>query len=101
MSLAPSPSAAPPAGLASAPQGAPKLRAKAEEFEAMVLGEMLTPMFEGTEPDGPFGGGPGESAFRGFLIQAYGTAIAKRGGVGLADHVLGALIALQQSQERP
>lgn len=85
----------------AAPAVPAKLRAKAEDFEAMVLGEMLGPMFEGIAPDSPFGGGPGEAAFRGFLIQAYGTAIAKRGGIGLADSLVQSLLATQELKETP
>lgn len=73
------------------------IRAKAEEFEAIFISQMLTPMFEGIKTDGPFGGGHGESVFRSFQIDEMGKAISKSGGIGLADAMMRQLIT--QTQE--
>lgn len=74
-----------------------RLKAQAEDFEAMVVSQMLTPMFEGVKTDGPFGGGAGEGAFRGFLIQEYGKAIAARGGIGLSDMLIRSLLVSEEA----
>jgi Rod binding domain-containing protein len=59
----------------------------AKDFEAFFLGYMVESMFAGIKTDGPFGGGPGEKAFRSLLNQEYGKAIAQAGGLGIADAV--------------
>lgn len=66
--------------------------ASAAEFEALFIGQMLKPMFEGLSTDGPFGGGHAEKTWRGFFVEALGREIAKGGGLGLADAVRQALL---------
>lgn len=70
----------------------------AHEFEAMFMSQMLSPMWEGIETDGPFGGGSAEETFRGMLVNEYGSLITKAGGLGIADSVKAELI---KSQEIP
>ncbi len=76
-----------------------KTRAQAEmvaqQFERMFISEMLRPMFEGLETDGPFSGGNAEATFRPMLIDQYADAIAKGGGVGIADSVLKEILRMQ------
>ena len=67
----------------------------AQQFERMFIAEMLRPMFEGIETDGPFGGGNAEATFRPMLIDQYADAIAKGGGVGIADSVLKEILRMQ------
>jgi Rod binding domain-containing protein len=61
----------------------------------MFIAEMLGPMFEGLETDGPFGGGNAEATFRPMLIDQYAEAIAKGGGVGIAESVLKEILKMQ------
>ncbi|MEO1200406.1 MAG: rod-binding protein [Pseudomonadota bacterium] len=68
----------------------------AQEFEGMFLSVMIGQMFSGLSTEAPFGGGYGEEAFRGLLIEEYGKAIADRGGLGLAEPVQRELLALQE-----
>ena len=75
-----------------------KIQEKAEEFEAVFLATMLGPMFEGIETDGPFGGGHGEEVFRSLMLQEYGKVMAKRGGIGLADHIMQSMLAAQEAK---
>lgn len=76
-----------------------KTREQAEEvarqFERMFISEMLAPMFQGLETDGPFGGGNAEATFRPMLIDQYADAISKGGGVGIKDAVLKEILKLQ------
>jgi Rod binding domain-containing protein len=94
----------------AAPRGAPlplqtgaglggrdELRHAAEEFEAVFLSEMLGPMFDGIDTEGLGGGGMGEEIFRPMLVERYAEAIARAGGVGVADSVLRELIRMQGS----
>jgi Rod binding domain-containing protein len=69
--------------------------AVAQQFERMFVAEMLQPMFSGIETDGPFGGGQGEEVFRPMLLDQYADAVAKSGGVGIADAVLKEILRLQ------
>lgn len=71
-------------------------RQAAREFEQMVLGQLLMPMFDALPTDGPFGGGHGEAMFRSFQVDAYAKAIVRQGGIGLTDAVARELITLQE-----
>ncbi len=69
---------------------------KAEEFEALILTQLLKPMFDTAKSPSLFGGdGPEEDAFSSMLQEHYANSIAARGGVGIADQVKDALIRLQ------
>lgn len=73
---------------------------KAVEFEAIYLAEMLKPMFEDLQAAAPFDGGFGEDVWRSMQLQEFGQAIAKSGGVGLADAVYADLLAAQEARSR-
>lgn len=86
--------AAPSRQLAAPTAQAGRARDAAEQFEAQVLGALLQPMFDNVGPGGAFSGGAGEAQWRPMLVTEYGKAIARAGGVGLADAVLAALQAM-------
>lgn len=69
----------------------------AQEFEAVFLTQMMTPVFESLPTDGLMGGGSGEQMYRSLMVQEYGKAMAKAGGVGVADAVLREIIKLQEA----
>jgi len=73
------------------------VREAAIEFEAVFLAQMLAPMFEGLKSDALFGGGPGEDMYRAMMVEEYGKAIARAGGVGIADMVQREILALQEA----
>jgi Rod binding domain-containing protein len=77
--------------------GTPKLREAAEDFEAVFLNIMFQQMFANLG-QGPFGGGPGAQIWRSFLTEEYSKSFAKAGGIGIADHVMRALLARQEQQ---
>jgi Rod binding domain-containing protein len=87
-----------PAPLAAPMTETPKMRATAERFETSFLSQMLKPMFEGLETDGPFGGGEAEGTWRGFLIDAMAEQTVRAGGIGLADTVVAEMIRMQTEQ---
>lgn len=72
-------------------------RAVAEEFEAFFLSQMIEQMFAQTGEDNPFGGGPGEKAFRGLLHEEYAKVMAQSGGLGLADRLTSEILRYQES----
>jgi Rod binding domain-containing protein len=74
-----------------------KLRETAQDFEAVFLNSMFQQMFANVG-QGPFGGGPGAGIWRSFLTDEYSKSFAKAGGIGIADHVMRALLARQERQ---
>jgi Rod binding domain-containing protein len=81
------------------PQAAHAWRA-AQDFEARALSQLLTPMFDTVDMSaGPFGGGPGEQAFKPFLTEAIAHQMAAHGGLGLAVPVFHQMLRLQEAAE--
>lgn len=78
-------------------------RQAAEDFESVYLNTMLSQMTTATGNDGPFGDGPATGAWRSMLTQEYAKGIAKKGGIGIADHVYRELLARQdiRAQQAP
>lgn len=75
-----------------------KAEAAAKEFEAVFISQMLTPMFEGIETDGIFGGGHAEKIYQSMMIEEYGKLITQTGGLGISDSVKAQIIELQSKQ---
>jgi Rod binding domain-containing protein len=73
-----------------------RLRTVAQEFEGMVLAQMLAPMFEALDADGFGGGGSGERMFRPMLVERYAQSLAGNGGIGVADSVYRELVRMQE-----
>ncbi|MBV6632167.1 MAG: rod-binding protein [Alphaproteobacteria bacterium] len=73
----------------------------ATQFEAMVLGQMLQPMFAGIKTDENFGGGFAEDMYRGLMVSEYGKMIAETGGLGIADAVKRELLSAQEVPTLP
>ncbi len=76
-----------------------ELRSSATALEASFLSEMLRHTGIGT-PRQVTGGGPGEEAFAGFLADAYGTALAARGGIGLSEQIFDVLVTREVAAAR-
>ncbi len=72
------------------------MRKVAQEFEASFLSQMLQPMFANLGAEKPFGGGSGEDMWRSMQVDEYGKAIAKKGGIGIADSVFREMLKLQE-----
>lgn len=73
------------------------IRKTAEDFEAVFISQMLKPMFEGIKSDNMFGGGQAEDMWRSQMMDEYGKTIAKSGGIGIADAVMGEMIRMQET----
>ena len=76
-----------------------KARAAAEEFEAFFIGQFFEHMFSGIRTDGMFGGGQGENVYRSMMMQEYGKAVAKSGGIGIADTVYKSILQIQEQEQ--
>ena len=87
---------APP--LAADTQIAPdQIAPAAEEFEAFFLSQMFGYMFAGIETNSLFGGGQSGTMFRSLLVDEYGKAVARAGGIGLANDVAREILKAQES----
>jgi Rod binding domain-containing protein len=73
-----------------------KIRAAAEDFEAVFLAEMLRPMFESLQTDGMFGGGSSERIYQSIMVQEYGKSMANSNSIGIADMVERELLKMQE-----
>jgi Rod binding domain-containing protein len=71
----------------------------AEQFEGVLMSQMLNGMFEGIKTDGMFGGGEGEEMFRSLMIDEYGKQIAKQGGMGLTSAITRQLLSHQETAQ--
>lgn len=77
-----------------------KMQETAQDFEAFFLSQALQPMFANIEPASPFGGGTGDEIWRSMQVDEYGKALAKNGGIGIADAVMKQLLLQQENQQR-
>lgn len=72
------------------------MRRKALEMEGFFLSQMLQPMFKELSTGTPFGGGLGEEMWRSLQVDEFGKAMARAGGIGLADKVMREMLAIQE-----
>ncbi len=78
------------------------MRQKAEELEAVFLNTLVSEMFSSIKTDGEFGGGYAEETWRGMQSEQYSAAMARSGGIGIADQIMNALLQAQEyAQQRP
>ena len=75
-----------------------KAAAAAQEFEAVFISQMLTPMFEGLATDGIFGGGHAEKIYQSMMIEEYGKLLSQSGGIGVSGAVKAQILELQSRQ---
>lgn len=79
------------------PRDEARARETAQNFETMVLEDMLGRVFEAAGEGGFFGeAGPGSSIYRSMLVKEYAGMIAQSGGIGLADQVYAEILKLQE-----
>ena len=71
----------------------------AKEFEALFLQEMLQPIFNQIDTNGPFGGGAAEAAFQPLLLQEYAQSISETGGIGVSDAIMNEILRMQGLEE--
>ena len=76
------------------------LRAQAEELEGVFLNTLMKEMFASLHSDAQtMGGGFGEDTWRGMQAEQMADAVAKAGGIGLADSIMGDLLKLQEASQ--
>lgn len=80
------------------PDQVQKIRRSAQEFEAMAVGQLLTPIFDTVDNStGPFGGGPGEAAWKPMMVAELAKGIAKRGSFGLTGPIMEQMLRMQEA----
>ena len=76
-----------------------RLRAQAEELEGVFLNTLMSQMFSSIDAsEESFGGGFAEETWRSMQSEQYASAMAKSGGIGLADQLVSELMKLQEAQ---
>jgi hypothetical protein len=79
------------------PVDAAKMWKTARDFEAMVLGEFLKPMFATTDSKkNLFTGHEGEKTWKPMLVDEIAKQIAARGGLGLTAPLHDAMLRMQE-----
>ena len=80
------------------PQSQKKLKAQAQDFEAVFLNSVFAQITNGVKGEGPFGATPGTEVWRSQLTEQYSKSFAKAGGVGISNDVFRTLILQQASR---
>ena len=74
-----------------------KVHKAAEDFAAVALNELLSPMFETVDNSSDlFGGGAGEQTFKPMLVNEFAKQIARAGALGIAEPVYQQMLRLQE-----
>jgi Rod binding domain-containing protein len=76
-----------------------KLRAQAQDLEGVFLNLLTKEMFATAKSDNGFGGGFGEETWRSMQAEQLANTMAQNGGLGIADQILGDMIALQEANQ--
>lgn len=80
-----------------APTPHEQLRRQAVELEGVFLNTLMKEMFASLQTsEDAMGGGFAEETWRGLQAEQFAEAMASAGGIGLADSIMGDLIALQE-----
>lgn len=75
-----------------------RAREQAIELEGVFLNTLMKEMFASLGSDETaLGGGFAEETWRGMQAEQFAEAMARTGGIGLADAIVGDLIAAQES----
>lgn len=73
------------------------IRHQAEELEGVFLNMLTKEMFSSIKGDDNFGGGFGEETWRSMQAEELANSMARGGGIGLAQDLMGQMIALQEA----
>lgn len=77
-----------------------KIRKQAEDFEGVFLNLLTKEMFATSKSDNGFGGGFGEETWRSIQSEQLANSMAQNGGLGIADQLMGDMIALQEASQQ-
>jgi flagellar protein FlgJ len=78
--------------------GYEKLHKQAVELEGVFLNTLMKEMFSSIDTsEESFGGGFAEETWRGMQAEQFASAVAEKGGIGLADNLMSDLLRLQEA----
>ena len=77
-----------------------RLRQQAEELESVFLNTLVSEMFSSIDTDSEFGGGYAEETWRSMQSEQFAAAMAKSGGIGIADQIMSNLLNAQESASK-
>ena len=78
--------------------GYEKLHKQAVEPEGVFLHTLMKEMFSSINTDeDSFGGGFAEETWRGMQAEQFASALAEKGGIGLADQLMSDLLRMQEA----
>ncbi|WP_375451974.1 rod-binding protein [uncultured Devosia sp.] len=78
-----------------------RLHRQAEDLEGVFLNTLTKQMFSSIKTDGDFGGGFAEETWRSMQSEQLANTMAQHGGLGIADQMMGDLIAMQEAAQNP
>ena len=74
------------------------LHKQAVELEGVFLNTLMKEMFSSiSTEENSFGGGFAEETWRGMQAEQFASVVAEKGGIGLADQLMGDLLRLQEA----
>lgn len=88
------------AAAGSAHPGTARIGRQAVELEGVFLATLVKEMFSSSDSRSEFGGGFAEETRRGLQAEEMANAMAKAGGIGLADQLVTDLLAVQEAAGR-
>lgn len=77
-----------------------RLKKQAEDLEGVFLNLLTKEMFATVKSDNGFGGGFGEETWRSMQAEQLANTMAQNGGLGIADQLLGDMIAMQEAAQK-
>ena len=77
-----------------------RLKQQAEDLEGVFLNLLIKEMFATVKSENGFGGGFGEETWRSMQAEQLANTMAQNGGLGIADQVLGDMIAMQEAAQK-
>ncbi|WEJ59969.1 rod-binding protein [Devosia sp. FJ2-5-3] len=77
-----------------------RLKKQAEDLEGVFLNLLTKEMFATVKSENGFGGGFGEETWRSMQAEQLANTMAQNGGLGIADQLLGDMIAMQEAAQK-
>ena len=78
--------------------GYERLRKQAVDLEGVFLNTLMKEMFSSIDTnEESFGGGFAEETWRGMQSEQFASALAEKGGIGLADQLMSDLLRMQEA----
>lgn len=78
--------------------GYERMRKQSVELEGVFLNTLMKEMFSSIDTsESSFGGGFAEETWRGMQAEQFATALADKGGIGLADQLMSDLLRIQEA----